>query len=232
MSGGRPATGAIRDDDHSPDTPITVLVVDEHRLFRAGLARLLSGRSDIEVVAQASCGRLAVALTEELQPDVVLMDLRVDDLEGGAAMRSILERSPSTHVLVLTVLSAAADVAAAVDAGACGFLTKDAPIEDIVAAMHAATRGAPWLSPRAAEAVLGQARHWTAQSPGILSRADQLCARELNVLDLIAHGLDNAQIATVLNVSLQAAESDISSILVKLGTPSTVAAQPDAVRRP
>ena len=101
---------------------------------------------------------MGVRLADELRPDVVLMDVRMPDLEGPEATREILERHPSTRVLALTVVSDDADVAAVVEAGACGFLAKDTPIEGVVLAVRAAAQGVAWLSPRAAEVVLGRVR--------------------------------------------------------------------------
>src|ERR1035437_3356611 len=115
---------------------IRVLVVDDHDLFRTGLASLLGSHMDIEVVAQASGGRMGVRLAQELSPDVVLMDLRMPDLEGAEATRAIMASHPSTRVVALTVASEDGDVADAVRAGACGFLVKDAPVDDIVVAVH------------------------------------------------------------------------------------------------
>ena len=140
------------------DGAIRVLIVDDHDLFRVGLASLLNAQPDIEVVAQASGGRMGVRLADELRPDVVLMDVRMPDLEGPEATREILERHPSARVVALTVVSDEADVAEVLQAGACGFLAKDSPINGVVLAVRAAANGVAWLSPRAAEVVLGAVR--------------------------------------------------------------------------
>ena len=113
---------------------------------------------NIEVVAQASGGRLGVQLASELRPDVVLMDLRMPDLDGTDATRAILQRRPTTRVVAFTVLSSDDAVAAALHAGASGFLAKDTPIDDVATAVRAAAAGSAWLSPRAAELVLGTLR--------------------------------------------------------------------------
>ena len=156
------------------DGAIRVLVVDDHDLFRAGLASLLDAQPEIEVVAQASGGRMGVRLTNELQPDVVLMDLRMPDLEGPEATREIMERLPDTSVVALTVVSDDADVAAAVEAGACGFLAKDTPIDGVVLAVRAAANGVAWLSPRAAEVVLGRVRRDGAEEEPDTDLVDEL----------------------------------------------------------
>src|SRR6478672_2831539 len=119
-----------------------VLVVDDHDLFRAGLARLLALQPGIEVVAQSSGGYMGVRLAEELHPDVVLMDLRMPGLDGFEATRAILESQPSARVVALSVSVEEVDVAAAMQAGACGFLVKDAPIDEVVVAVRAAAQGA------------------------------------------------------------------------------------------
>ena len=211
--------------------PIRVLVVDDHDLFRAGLASLLAAQPDIEVVAQASGGRVGVRLAEELRPDVVLMDVRMPDLEGPEATREILEHDPSIRVLALTVVSSDADVAAVVEAGACGFLAKDTPIEGVVVAVRAAAQGVAWLSPRAAEVVLGRVRRNGLDAEPDPGPIDRLSARELEVLRLIASGMENAEIAQTLGISPRTAKNHVSNILAKLGLPSRIQAAIYAVRR-
>ncbi|MBV8990984.1 MAG: response regulator transcription factor [Solirubrobacterales bacterium] len=210
---------------------IRVLVVDDHDLFRMGLSSLLSAETDIEVVAQASGGRSGVRLAHELRPDVVLMDLQMPDVEGHEATRQIVERDPSTRVVVLTVLSDDADVIAALEAGACGFLTKHTPIDDVIVAVRAAAQGAAWLSPRAAEAVLTRLRLTSEDRESNLEPFVELSARELDVLRLIARGLENSQIAEILNISPRTAKNHVSNILAKLALPSRVEAAIYAVRR-
>src|ERR1700733_10620877 len=173
-------------EDAWKDGPVRVLVVDDHDLFRTGLASLLDAQNGIEVVAQASGGRMGVRLANELQPDVVLMDVRMPDLEGPEATREILERDPSIRVVALTVVSDDADVAAVVAAGASGFLAKDTPIDAVVLAVRAAANGVAWLSPRAAEVVLGRVRRDGAKEEPDGEELDELSSRELEVLRLIA----------------------------------------------
>lgn len=210
---------------------IRVLVVDDHDLFRAGLASLLRTQPGIEVVAQASGGRMAVRLAGELRPDVVLMDVRMPDLEGPEATREILRRNPSIRVVALTVVSDAADVAAVIEAGACGFLAKDTAIDGVILAVRAAANGAAWLSPRAAEVILGRLRRDSAEprpDPGLI---DELSARELEVLSLLARGMENAEIAQQLGISPRTAKNHVSNILARLGMPSRIQAAIYAVRR-
>jgi DNA-binding NarL/FixJ family response regulator len=210
---------------------IRVLVVDDHDLFRAGLASLLSAQPGIEVVAQASGGRMAVRLANELQPDVVLMDVRMPDLEGPEVTREILERHPSTRVVALTVVSDDSDVAGVVEAGACGFLAKDTPIDGVVLAVRAAANGVAWLSPRAAEVVLGRVRRQRVDEEPVPDLVDELSLRELEVLRLIARGMENAEIAHELGISPRTAKNHVSNILAKLGLPNRIQAAIYAVRR-
>ena len=211
-------------------TRIRVLVADDHDLFRTGLASLLSAESDIEVVAQASGGQMCVRLADELHPNVVLMDIRMQDLSGIEATRQIVERRPETRVLALTVASAEAQVTAMLQAGACGFLAKDTEIDSVVVAIRAAAGGAAWLSPKAAQHVLGRIRSEGAAQPPETNRIDQLSARERQVLSLIATGRGNSEIAGELNISPRTVKNHVSSILAKLGVPSRVQAAVYAVR--
>lgn len=210
---------------------IRVLVVDDHDLFRTGLASLLATQPDIDVVAQASGGHMGVRLASELRPDVVLMDVRMPDLEGPEATREIVERNPDIRVLALTVSSDDRDVAAALGAGACGFMAKDTPIDTVVLAIRAAAQGAVWLSPRAAKLVLSRVKDRGYENDPVHEPAGELSARELDVLRLIARGMENAEIAEMLSISPRTAKNHVSNVLTKLGLPSRVQAATYAVRR-
>jgi two-component system, NarL family, response regulator LiaR len=217
--------------DQQNGTPIRVLVVDDHDLFRAGLASLLSEQDGIEIVAQASGGRMGVRLAGELQPDVVLMDIRMDDLSGIEATRQVIEQHPDIRVLALTVVSTEDEVIAALHAGASGFLAKDTEIVNVVVAIRAAVAGTAWLSPQAAQVVLGRIRDATVQEPQDPRLLDQLSSREREVLRLIAIGKENSEIASELNISPRTAKNHVSSILTKLDVPSRVQAAVYAVRQ-
>jgi DNA-binding NarL/FixJ family response regulator len=205
-------------------------VVDDHDLFRAGLASVLAGQEGIDVVAQASGGRGGVRLAAELRPNVVLMDMRMPDLDGPAATRAILAHNPDVRVLALTVASEERDVANAVIAGACGYLLKDSPIDDVVEAVRAAARGIAWLSPRAAEALLDRIRRDYVEPEEVPEAGPDLSPRELEVLQLIARGLDNSEIAAELSISPRTAKNHVSSILSKLEVPNRIQAATYAVR--
>ncbi len=184
----------------------------------------------IEVVAQASGGRGGVRLAEQLRPAVVLMDLRMPDLDGIAATRLICAALPETRVLALTMASSPEDVSAALGAGACGFLAKDTPVDSVVAAIRAAAAGAAWLSPPAAHVVLDLVRRRD-PAPGLVENPERrLSPRELDVLRLVARGLENDEIAQELHISPMTAKTHVSRILAKLGLPSRVQAAVYAVR--
>jgi NarL family two-component system response regulator LiaR len=198
-------------------------------LFRTGLAHFLGEQLDMEVVGQASNGRMGVQLATELAPDVVLMDLRLPDIDGMTATREILRARPQTRVVALTVATSDVDIASALNAGACAFLVKDSPIQDVASAVRAAASGSAWLSARAAEAVLGRIREPTTDGPDA-SALEQLTERELDVLRLIARGFENAQIAETLAISPSTAKNHVSSILGKLGLPNRIQAAIYAIR--
>ena len=208
---------------------IHVLVVEDHDLFRTGLAHFLGEQLDMEVVGQASSGRMGVQLATELAPDVVLMDLRLPDIDGMTATREILRARPQTRIVALTVATSDVDIASALNAGACAFLVKDSPIQDVASAVRAAASGSAWLSARAAEAVLGRIREPTTDGPDA-SALEQLTERELDVLRLIARGFENAQIAETLAISPSTAKNHVSSILGKLGLPNRIQAAIYAIR--
>ena len=222
---------SVTEQQDSANAVIRVLIVDDHDLFRTGLASLLGRQADIDVVGQASGGRAGVRLARELRPDVVLMDTRMPDLAGPAATREILEADPRIRVVALTVASEDAAIAEAMEAGICGFLTKDVPVEQVAVAVRAAAQGAAWLSPRAAEVVLGRLRREGSVPTPDDPATEQLTERELEVLRLIARGLENAEIAAALGISPPTAKNHVSSILSKLGLPSRIQAAIYAVRR-
>jgi two-component system, NarL family, nitrate/nitrite response regulator NarL len=210
--------------------PIRVLVVDDHDLFRVGLASVLAAHRNLEVVAQASGGKMAVRLARELQPDVVLMDLRMPDLSGPAATEAILADNESVRVVALTVMAGESDVAAAVSAGACGYLLKDSAVDDVVVAIRAAASGTAWLSPRAAEALLEHVRRDVPHAVELGDRTVGLSPRETGVLELVARGLENNEIAANLTISPHTVKNHVSSILGKLGVTNRIQAAIYAVR--
>ncbi len=218
------------DDITGEGTSIGVLLIDEHDLFRTGLATILQAEPGMEVVAQASRGRLGVRLARELRPDVVVTELNMPGLDGAETIRAIHEEAPASRVIVLTAKSDEQDVASAVIAGACGYLIKDSPVTDVLAAIRAAANGDSWLSPRAAAAALGRIRRNHIESSQEWHLLEQLSPRELEILRLVARGLDNAGIAAELGISPRTAKNHLSKILAKLLVSNRVQAAIYAVR--
>lgn len=162
---------------------------------------------------------MGVQQASELRPDVVLMDLPLPDLEAREAIRGVLELSPATRVVAFTMLPSEQDVADALQAGASGLLARDTPIDDVVAAVRAAAGGSAWLSPRTAELMLEDGRRADPDREPDSPKLDHLSSRELDVLRLIARGLENAEIAEVLNISPRTVKDYVWSIRAKLGRP-------------
>jgi len=168
---------------------------------------------------------MAIRLAAELRPDVILMDLRMPHVHGLEATSEIVTADPSARVVALTVAAGEADVAAAITAGASGYVIKDAPIDDVVAAIRAAVSGTAWLSPRAAQAVLDRMRRdHLKDRPGSEPPRAELSPRQLEVLELVARGLDNNEIAAKLCISPCTAKNHVSSILGKLGVTNRIQA--------
>jgi DNA-binding NarL/FixJ family response regulator len=223
--------GASPEGDGRAAAPVRILIVDDHDLFRTGLASLLAAETGITVLAQASSGRLGVRLARELSPDVILMDVRMPDVSGPEATRTIMAENPDARVLALTIASSDHEIAAALQAGACGFLAKDTPLDSLVAAIRTAASGAAWLSPKAAEIVLGNIRKAPPDQEAEMAPVHQLSPRELDVLRLIAAGMENSEIAVTLNISPRTAKNHVSNILAKLNLPTRVHAAVYAVRQ-
>jgi DNA-binding NarL/FixJ family response regulator len=202
-------------------------VVDDHDLFRRGLADLLEDRG-IEVVGQAGLGAEGVRLARELSPDVVLMDLSMPGMSGVEATQRLASAAPRTRVLILTVVADEGHVMDALLAGACGYLLKDAPIENLVEGIEAAARGESLISPLIARQLVNRIREPAGAEPAV-SGAD-LTARELEVLQLLARGLDNHQIAETLYLSQHTVKNHVSSILAKLQVGNRIQAAVRAVR--
>jgi DNA-binding NarL/FixJ family response regulator len=205
------------------------LLVDDHDLFRTGLRNLLEERG-VQVAGEAGAGAEAVRLVRELAPEVVVMDLHMPGMTGIEAIRQIAGFAPLTRVLVLTISDQDDDVLAAILAGACGYLLKDASVEDLIRGIASAAVGESLVSPAIAGKVLQQVRA-TAVSPEAADtiRAE-LSGRELDVLKLIAAGNDNAMIAAELHISPKTVKNHISNILMKLQIENRIQAAVYAVR--
>jgi DNA-binding NarL/FixJ family response regulator len=183
---------------------------------------MLAGVADVEVVGEAANGAEAVVRAELLRPDVVLMDLRMPEVDGVAAIRRLAERGVAARVLVLTTYDTDRDVLPAIEAGATGYLLKDAPREDLLRAVRAAARGEAVLSPTVATRLLGQVRQ-PAREP--------LSQRELEVLTLIARGATNREAASRLFISEATVKTHLLHVYAKLGVNDRAAAVAVAFER-
>jgi len=188
---------------------IRVLIADDHALVRAGLTQLLANAPDIEVAATAGGGREAVELAARHEPDVVLMDLSMPDMDGIAATRAVLERHAGARVVVLTSFSDRPRILDALDAGAIGYLLKDAEPDELLRGIRAAASGESPLAPKAASTLIA-ARSERAPKP-------QLSEREREVLVLLSGGRSNKVIAHALGISEKTVKNHITHILESLG---------------
>jgi len=196
------------------DEPLHVVIADDHPVFRQGLQALLATDPDITVVGEADTGLLAVELVGELQPDVVIMDLHMPDLDGVAATREISHTSPQVAVLVLTMFDDDDSVFAAMRAGARGYLLKGTNQADVVHAVHLVGAGGAMFGPAVAQRVIEFfARPRPASTP--LS-FPQLTDREHEILDLVAQGHPNPTIAARLRISEKTVRNHVSNIFTKL----------------
>jgi len=204
------------------DRPIRLLIVDDHPVVRDGLRGVFTGDPDFEVVGEAGDGAEALAMVERNATDVVLMDLRMPRMGGVEAIARLREAAPATRVLVLTTFDTDRDVLPAIEAGATGYLLKDAPREELVRAVRAASRGESVLSPAVAGRLMGQVRKPTQEA---LSR------RELDVLKLIADGATNREAAGQLFVSEATIKTHLLHIYDKLGVRDRAGAVGEAYKR-
>lgn len=207
----------------SPSERIRVLVVDDHPMVRRGLATFLKVFDDLELAGEAGDGKAAIQLCADLQPDVVLMDMVMPDMDGATATRQIRSRSQSIQVIALTSFKEESLVQNALQAGAIGYLLKDVSAEELAQAIRAAHAGRTTLSPEAAQALVQAASK--APAPGL-----DLTERERTVLALMVEGLNNTQIAARLTVSPSTIKSHVSNILTKLGAASRTEAVTLALR--
>jgi DNA-binding NarL/FixJ family response regulator len=193
-----------------------VLIADDDHLMRAGLIELLSADPTVEIVGEASTGRQAIERARRLGPDVVLMDVRMPDLDGIAATRELTHAAPSVRVLILTTFEQDDYVFGALRAGASGFLLKRTRPEDLIAAVHTIAAGDSLLSPSVTRRVIDRMAQQPTPDLTGHARLDQLTAREREVLELVARGLSNREIATTLVVEESTIKTHVKRILMKL----------------
>lgn len=201
---------------------ITLIVVDDHPVVRDGLQGMLSGQPDIDVVGEAVNGREAVEMALRLQPDVILMDLRMPEMDGVAAIEGILAEQPEANILVLTTYDSDEDIVRAMEAGATGYLLKDAPRQELFRAVRAAARGESVLAPTVAARLMDYMR-----SPN----EETLSPREVAVLSLVAQGASNRQVGEELHISVATVKTHLVHIYEKLGVDNRTAAVTAALER-
>ena len=204
------------------DERIRILIVDDHFVVREGLKGILASQPDFLVVGEAADGQRGVALAVERQPDVALMDLRMPGMDGVSAIREMKRRGLATRVLVLTTYDSDADILPAIEAGATGYLLKDAPREDLFRGVRAAARGESYLAPSVAARIMrrvsGPAR-------------EPLSAREIEVLEQVARGLNNREIARNLHISQATVKTHLVHIYDKLEVSDRTSAVMAALER-
>jgi DNA-binding NarL/FixJ family response regulator len=190
------------------ESTIRVVIVDDHAVLRAGLEQLLAGQPDLEVVGTAASGDEAIEVVRELRPDVVLMDLQMPGVDGVSATREIVA-GHLADVLVLTSYSDAERIVGALDAGAMGYLLKDADPDEVLAGIRSVARGESPINPRVARELLGARRTTPA--------ATELTPRESEVLVLVRQGLANKQIARRLGISERTVKAHLTSAFQRIG---------------
>lgn len=202
--------------------PIRLLIVDDHPVVRDGLRGMFMGAADFEVLAAAADGAEALRLVEALQPDVILMDLRMPVMDGTTTIRHLSERGSPARVLVLTTYDSENDVVPAIAAGTTGYLLKDAAREEVFRAVRAAYRGDAVLSPSVANRLMSQVR---------TPPREALTEREIEVLALIAQGMINRAVAARLFISEATVKTHLVHIYTKLGVTDRAAAVAIAFER-
>ncbi|CAM3326832.1 response regulator transcription factor [Kibdelosporangium persicum] len=201
---------------------IRLLIVDDHPVVRDGLRATFTGEPDIEVVGEAGNGREAIDMVAAHDANVVLMDLRMPELDGVRAIRRLRETAPGTRVLVLTTFDTDSDVLPAIEAGATGYLLKDATTDELLKAVRAAHQGQSVLSPSVANRLIGQVRK---------PQRGTLSPRELEVLKLVAAGATNREAASKLFISEASIKTHLLHIYAKLDVRDRAAAVGEAYRR-
>lgn len=205
---------------------IRVLIVDDHTIVRKGIKALLAEKSDIQVIGEADNGLDAIALSKELEPDVVLMDLLMPKMDGIDATRQITARQPKVRVLVLTSFVGDEKIFPAIKAGALGYLLKDSEPTELIQSIYRVYRGEPSLHPIIARKMMKE----ILEQPSTKSTSESLTAREIEVLQLLAKGLSNDEIAAQLVISEVTVRTHISHLLAKLHMANRVQATLYALR--
>lgn len=196
----------------TPD-PIRIVIADDQALVRAGLRLILAAEADFDVVDEAADGAEAIAIVERRRPHVVLMDVRMPGTDGITATRRITAEQGATAVLILTTFEDDEVLWGAVEAGAAGFVLKDTPADDLVAAIRVTSAGGSWLDPRVTPRLLARLR---TQAPRAAPGLDQLTPREAEVLALMAQGHTNQEIADALYLGERTVKTHVGNVFAKL----------------
>lgn len=206
----------------SAERVVRVLVADDHPVVREGLRGMLSLDRTITIVGEASSGREAVEMALRLRPDLVLMDLRMPDLDGVTATAQITSQAAGIRVLILTTYDSDSDIVRAVEAGAAGYLLKDTPRRDLASAVHSAARGETVLAPMVMKKLLNHMR---------TPQLEPLTARETQVLRFVARGLTNAEIGREMSIGEATVKSHLVKVFSKLGVSDRTAAVTTAMAK-
>jgi DNA-binding NarL/FixJ family response regulator len=201
---------------------VRLIIADDHPVVRNGLLGMFAGEPEFEVVGEAANGRDAVDLALQLRPDLVLLDLRMPVLDGVGTIRRLAQEAPAVRTLVLTTYDSDADILPAIEAGATGYLLKDAPRDVLFKAVRSAARGEPVLAPAVAARLMGRMRAPAEES---------LSAREVEVLMHVARGANNKEVGRLLHISEATVKTHLLHIFAKLGVDDRTAAVTAALSR-
>ncbi len=207
---------------------LRILLVDDHHVVRLGLRSLLNGEPDLEVIAEAGSANRAIQLARQLQPDVVLMDIRLPDKSGIEACREINRTHPHIHILMLTSYADDNMVTEAISAGATGYVLKQLSTDDLLQAVRTVGQGEAALDSKVAKQILNYVKRTQRESSTAAFR--DLSPREIQVLRLVTEGKSNADIAEALTLSVTTVRNHVSAILNKLGLSNRIEAATYAVR--
>jgi DNA-binding NarL/FixJ family response regulator len=226
--GASPGSGAASPDASPRTDPIRTMIVDDHALFRRGLEMVLEGEPDIELVGQASDGTEAVEKAAESLPDIVLMDIRMPRSNGIEACRAMKEAAPSAKIIILTISDEEEDLFEAIRAGASGYLLKDIPLDEVADTVRAVHGGQSLINPSMAAKLLTEFAALARRAQEL--PAPRLTEREMQVLKLVARGMNNRDIAKELFISENTVKNHVRNILEKLQIHSRMEAVMVAVR--
>lgn len=203
---------------------ITLLLIDDHALFREGLRALFSRQDDIEIIGEAGGGKEGIQKAIELMPDVVLMDLKMPDMTGLEALCEIIGKRPQTKVIILTVSEDDEDLFTALRYGACGYLLKTVEVEKLLSCIYEVARGGACLTERLTGKIMKEFREISSKRADSGSKKEPLTKREMEILLYITRGKSNKEIAAILNIAESTVKIHVQNMLKKLNLTSRVEA--------